>query len=61
MNVCKRHVLICSKHIHLHIAIDVKTKTRDYIELIKAIHESAMPLGSTPRHLVKLIKMWDVI
>jgi hypothetical protein len=42
-------------------SIEVKTKTRDYIELIKAMHESAMPLGSTPRHLVKLIKMWDVI
>ena len=38
MNVCKRHVLICSKHIHLHIAIDVKTKTRDYIALLASSH-----------------------
>ncbi len=36
-------------------------KPTNFIEAVKEIHESAMTLGATPRHLVKMIKTWDMM
>ena len=32
-----------------------------YLELATSIHESALALGATPRHFVKLFKTWDAL
>ncbi len=36
-------------------------KTDNFVETVALIHESCDTLSATPRHLVKMIKMWDML